>query len=48
MAKKKINIAEDAINDAEEVRYAQAFVTMRKKNKHYNPIPKFKGGCKDC
>lgn len=44
--KKKIDV-EDEVSAAEESRYAQALAVMRKKNK-YKPIPKFKGGCKDC
>lgn len=47
MAKKKKLDMEEAITVSEESRYAQAIAVMRKKNK-YKPIPKFKGGCKDC
>jgi hypothetical protein len=47
MAKKKKLDMEDAVSVAEESQYAHALAVMRKRNK-YKPIPKFKGGCKDC
>ena len=47
MAKKRKLDMGDATSVAEESKYAQAFAVMKKKNK-YKPIPKFKGGCKDC
>lgn len=27
---------------------AEAELMLRKKNNHYKPIPKFRGGCKNC
>ena len=51
MAKDKENrvaVIEDALNPLEQRRIAEAEMMMRKKNKHYRPIPKFRGGCKNC
>lgn len=45
--KKKIDIAEGD-NMQEQERIALAVSMMQRKNNHYKPIPKFKGGCKNC
>ena len=48
MARKKVNMLNDAISIAEKERIADAFLVMKKRSKTYKPVPKFKGGCKDC
>lgn len=37
----------DAVTLSEQRRIAEAEFMLRKRNKHYRPIPKFKG-CKNC
>ena len=48
MARKKVNMLNDAISIAEKERVADALLVMKKRSKTYKPVPKFKGGCKDC
>lgn len=53
MAKKRDKelIENDAISAPEMALLAEASFMMRKSNKHYKPykpLPKFKGGCKNC
>lgn len=48
MAKKKIDMQDNAISMAEKERLEGALLVMKKKSKTYKPVPKFRGGCKDC
>lgn len=45
---KRLTVDEDALAPSERARIAEAQLIMRKTNRHYRPIPKFRGGCKDC
>lgn len=46
MAKKKVDFSGDGATPKEQELIAQAEFMLKKRN--YKPIPKFKGGCKDC
>lgn len=48
MARKKVDMLNDAISVAEKERIADVLLVMKKRGKTYKPIPKFRGGCKDC
>ena len=39
---------DEAITPIESRRIAQALSVMKKSNKNYRPVPKFRGGCKNC
>ena len=39
---------DDMLSPIERIRLAEAQQIIKKTNRHYRPIPKFKGGCKDC
>ena len=45
---KRLTVDEDALAPSERARVAEAQLIMRKTNRHYRPIPKFRGGYKDC
>lgn len=47
MAKKQ-QIKEEDYTPAETRELARAEVLLRRKGNKYRPVPKFKGGCKDC
>ena len=48
MARKKGNMLNDAMSIVEKEGIADALLVMKKRSKTYKPVPKFKGGCKDC
>lgn len=50
MAKKREKqlTEKDAISASEMSYIAEAALMLKKSNKHYKPLPKFKGGCKNC
>ena len=51
MAKAKdqrLIVDEEALAPSERARIAEAQLIMKKTNRHYRPVPKFRGGCKDC
>ena len=45
---KRLTAEEESANPSERARIAEAQLIMRKTNRHYRPVPKFRGGCKDC
>lgn len=45
---KVLSFDEDLITPFERTRFAEAQQIMKRTNRHYRPIPKFRGGCKDC
>lgn len=49
MAKKREVIMQDEVlNPVESERMSRALSVMKKSNKRYKPVPKFRGGCKNC
>lgn len=45
---KKIVINDDAGTSYERARIAEAELMLKRMNRHYKPVPKFRGGCKNC
>lgn len=39
---------DDTVTPAERTRIAEAQQLMKRTNRHYRPVPKFRGDCKDC
>lgn len=51
MAKNKqtrLGIDKNDLMPSERNAMAEAELVLKKKNNHYRPIPKFRGGCKNC
>lgn len=47
MAKRK-QVKEEDYTPSELRQFAQAEVFLKRKHNNYRPVPKFKGGCKNC